>query len=308
LDKVTTYELDNEGLGLVSFYNYEPEAIERMNSGANFHTGFDIANDDAISNDQNDTIRHDKNSIICGASDRPSEFNKQQKTNEPKALGVSETSPQEKLTTNENCGSLTGVEKNCKNDFEAANRMKWVDNNNHENSVTNLLREYETSQGTEISPEASGSNGNPLSVANSDSVLNCQANVSDKNEASGQTGQRATDGSKELPKSAPVAQGDSARKSVEEGLAMVQNTGLVIVQTSSVCVMIPRATDRLHEPVNVVRRRCATLIMNPAFDWLIIGVIFVNTVVMATEYYGMNRSLESTLDDINLVSKVTTNI
>jgi hypothetical protein len=291
----------------VSFYNYEPEAIERMNSGANFHTGFDIANDDAISNDQNGTNRHDKNSIICGASDRPSEFNKQQNTKEPKALGVSETCPQEKLTTNENCGSLTSVEKNDKSDFEA-NRMKCVDSLNHENSVTNLLREYETSQGTEISSEASGLKGNPLTVENSDSVLSCQANVSDKNEASRQTAQRATDSSTELPKSAPVAQGDSARKSVEEGLAMVQNTGLVIVQTSSVCVMIPRATDRLHEPVNVVRRRCATLIMNPAFDWLIIGVIFVNTVVMATEYHGMNRSLESTLDDINLVSDVTTNI
>ena len=103
----------------------------------------------------------------------------------------------------------------------------------------------------------------------------------------------------------PVAWGDSARKSVETGLASAQSIGLLLVQTSSVCVTIPWATDWKHSPVNKIRRRCAILIMNPMFDWFITTVIFLNTIVMAMEYHGMNRNFENTLNNINLVSDPT---
>ncbi len=166
-------------------------------------------------------------------------------------------------------------------------------------------RNNETKQNCIVS-ETSGLNSNPLPDANSRSVLNCQANISEKSKVSTQNGQSFTDTSKQMSKpassSTPVAWGESPQKSIVDGLASAQSTGLLIVKTSSVCVVIPRATDRRHHSVNAVRRRCATIIMNPMFDWFIIGVIFVNTVVMATEYHGMNQKLESTLDHINLVS------
>jgi hypothetical protein len=149
-----------------------------------------------------------------------------------------------------------------------------------------------------IVSETSDLNSNQQPDANS--VLDNQANIPEK------VGHGFTHSSKRHSKSAssltPVAWEDSPRKSIETGLASARNTGLIIIQTSSVCVMIPQATDRRRSPVNEIRRRCAALIMNPMFDWFVTSVIFLNTVVMATEYHGMNQRLESTLDNINLVS------
>lgn len=117
-------------------------------------------------------------------------------------------------------------------------------------------------------------------------------------------GRCVTDATKKPSATAtPVAWGD--RKSIETGLASAQSIGLLLVQTSSVCVTIPWATDWKHSPVNKIRRRCAILIMNPMFDWFITTVIFVNTIVMAMEYHGMNRNFENTLNNINLVSDST---
>ena len=369
LDKVNPYEFDGEYL--VSFYNYEPEAIKRMTSGANLHVGFDFEKSENnegetvdgsttkiqlcepgkgkverssqefchleksnkefktgqhnascksirnVSNSvdyQGESSRREENDseswnrhetiITCSPSEVTSELNEQAKKTDSKALGVSKTGPYERPEKNDNSTPVIGSKQ------DNGMNIKCDDSRlSHEKSPANLLKESEMSKVAGVSPGTSGLKRNPLSDAKTDLVLNFQANISQKNAGSGQTEQCITGSSKGIAElasfKAPVPWGKSTRKSVEEGLAMVQNTGLMIVQNSSVCVMIPRVTDRRHAIVNALRRRCATLIMNPAFDWLIIAVIFVNTVVMATEYHGMNQRLESTLYNINLVSTVT---
>lgn len=99
-----------------------------------------------------------------------------------------------------------------------------------------------------------------------------------------------------------IAWQDSPRKSLDMGIALVHNTGLLVVQTSSVCVMISEPVDRQRSPVNSLRLMCAKIIANPMFDWFIIAVIFLNTVDMATEHHGMDKKLQTTLDHITLVS------
>ena len=149
--------------------------------------------------------------------------------------------------------------------------------------------------------EALDSDRNLQSVV-SNSFSNNRENISKKTTS----GRCVTDVTKKPSATAtPVAWGDSARKSIETGLASAQSIGLLLVQTSSVCVTIPWATDWKHSPVNKIRRRCAILIINPMFDWFITTVIFLNTIVMAMEYHGMNRNFENALDNINLVSDPT---
>jgi hypothetical protein len=248
--------------------------------------------------------------------------------------------PYEKITSKANSTSVSSGEKGKVNGCKG--NTKQSDNSHaHENSITNSLKGSETIQTTAtlnenamteiqsssdavrnitatetncdyhtaqqrhnevkqnyIVSETSDLNSNQQPDANS--VLDNQANIPEK------VGHGFTHSSKRHSKSAssltPVAWEDSPRKSIETGLASARNTGLIIIQTSSVCVMIPQATDRRRSPVNEIRRRCAALIMNPMFDWFVTSVIFLNTVVMATEYHGMNQRLESTLDNINLVS------
>ena len=82
--------------------------------------------------------------------------------------------------------------------------------------------------------------------------------------------------------------------------------GLMLVKTSSLCVIIPsdRTIDGHRDPKNAIRRKCALVIMNPVFDWFITCVIFLNTVFMAVEYYGMSTQLEYVVDVVNLVSEI----
>lgn len=84
------------------------------------------------------------------------------------------------------------------------------------------------------------------------------------------------------------------------------HSGLMLVKTSSLCVIIPsdRTIDGHRDPKNVIRRKCALVIMNPVFDWFITCVIFLNTVFMAVEYYGMSTQLEYVVDVVNLVSEI----
>ena len=80
--------------------------------------------------------------------------------------------------------------------------------------------------------------------------------------------------------------------------------GGMFVKTSSLCVIIPPERNERgnRSLVNVARRKCARVIMNPTFDWFITAVIFINTIFMALEYHGMDTRLERVLDTVNLVS------
>ena len=115
----------------------------------------------------------------------------------------------------------------------------------------------------------------------------------------------------DFPKSVPkrtscttslVWKGSSRLHSIDRGLMIAQETSLMIVQTSSVCVIIPWESSQDHNLFNGIRRRCACVIVNPMFDLFITSVIFLNTVAMAIEHHGMNGKFESALDNINLVS------
>lgn len=228
----------------------------------------------------------------------------------------------EKTSSKEDSSSVAGAEKHNKNSFKTTQPDNTFI---HDNSVTDLLesseklqnmlnentmnktssscdtecRQYDT-ENIETCPD--NPNFAQLTNTNSNSFSDNQATISTKTK-----GGRCFTGTTKRPSATatPVAWGDSARKSIETGLASAQNAGFLLVQTSSVCVTIPWATNWNHSPVNKVRRRCAILIMNPMFDWFITSVIFLNTIVMAMEYHGMNRDVEITLDNINLVSDPT---
>lgn len=263
--------------------------------------------------------------------------NAKQKNTKQNIVGIRETkgvnvnkNPYAKLTSKRNLGSVNRFEKCTVNSFKK-NPTEHDSSDIHGNSTTSIVEVSDRFEATstqnestvtkaysssnvscrysivvsethdEFETECLGTDAQASNVTqhrnnearlNSNCALNCEANISEKSLRSLQTQ------SKPASSLTPVGWEDASRNRLSV------DKGLMLVQTSSVCVVVPQDTvpRRLRKPVNVVRRKCATLIMNPMFDWFITCVIFLNTVVMAMEYYGMNKKLENTLDNINLVS------
>ena len=167
---------------------------------------------------------------------------------------------------------------------------------NMRNSTSHLNHEVD------MESETLNMNNNFDNDGDSNSVFENHPYIPEKTGEGVDEGNSTTKTSKKTLKPAsfltPVAREDSTRNSFSI------EKSLMLVHCSSVCVVIPRATDLrgYRSPVNVLRRKCAALVMKPAFEWFIISVIFLNTIVMAMESHDMNKKLENTMDKINLVS------
>ncbi|XP_028398945.1 sodium channel protein 60E-like isoform X2 [Dendronephthya gigantea] len=150
-----------------------------------------------------------------------------------------------------------------------------------------------------------GTNSNSQFEKNSEYVLNKQSDHEDTNGIPRERSDMMIDIPKSVSKRTSCAttlawEGSPRLKSIDRGLMIAQETGLMIVQTSSLCVVIPRETGQDHRLFNAIRRKCASFIVHPMFDWFITSVIFLNTIALAVEHHGMNRKFEKALDNINL--------
>ena len=87
-----------------------------------------------------------------------------------------------------------------------------------------------------------------------------------------------------------------SRKSVPAALAEVPHT-VGLIMRSSYCLYISPNTS-------LIRRKCLMMVTSPIFDWFVLGVILLNTIVMAVEYHGMDKTFLNVLNMINMVSFV----
>ena len=329
LDKVTAYAFDDQSV--VSFCDYQPEILERIDgedleTSEEGGTSCNQKKDKAGTTDNHrgrydadDCSKGNRNTVYNGTA----ELREKHKYTKQKKL-VEKTLWCEKVSTEGHSSLMADAEEDTKNSVEMT---KFNTTFTNENSITNLLEpeklqtmlnENITNQtpscfdgeflawnktaGQTLELETRPENENFAQLSNSNAFSEDHANISEKIK-----GKRyvASTAKRSPADTTPVAWGKSDRKSIVTGLTSAQHTGTILVQTSSVCVTIPLATDWNHNPVSKLRRHSAMLIMNPMFDWFITSVIFLNTVVMAMEYHGMNRKFANTLDNINLVSSLT---